>query len=96
MADLTSVSTMASYSVQGNRRVVTVHVSSAGGSTSDTVSVPHLSAITALVGASYRTTVFGSSFGVPYLTVGSSANAVQIVRSSDGIALPITFTVEGR
>lgn len=94
MADLTAVSTF-NYSLQGNRRVYSVDVGVTGASTSDTVSVP-CSAIVSIISGSYLTTVFGSSMSVPYLAIGSSANTVQILRSSDGIALPVRFTVEGR
>lgn len=99
MADLTTVSTF-NFSVQGNRRVVHVDVSSAGGTTSDTVTVPYLSAITAITGAAYRTSVWDDVASTvlvgPHLSVGSSANAVLIARSSLGMVLPIRFSVEGR
>lgn len=98
MADLTTVSTF-TMTVQGNRRVVQVDVSSAGFTTSDTVSVPHLSAISNIVSASWRTTAafdaLASTVTVgPLLFIGSSANAVTINRSSLA-ALPFRFTVEG-
>ncbi len=54
MADLTSASSFVA-TVQGNRRVVTVDVSSAGFTTSDSVTIGHLGAITAIYGGSYRT-----------------------------------------
>lgn len=99
MADLTAVSTFEA-TVQGNKRVVQVDVSSAGFTTSDTVSVPHLTAITAIRNASYRTSgawdaIASTVLVGPHLTIGSSANTVTFNRSSLA-ALPIRFTVEGR
>ena len=98
MADLTTASTF-SVSLQGNRRVVQVDVSSAGFSTSDTVSVPFLSAITNIVGSRWRTTVWDAAASTvmvpPVLQIGSSANAIAIARSSLA-AFPLTITVEGR
>lgn len=59
MGNLTTASTQSPYSVQGNRRVVLVEVGSTGGSTSDTVSVSHLSAVTAFWGARFTSAAAG-------------------------------------
>lgn len=101
MADLSSASTY-HRSVQGNRLVYDIDVSSAGGSTSDTVFTP-LTAITAGY-AYYRSTapIFGGTWtslgqiGFDQSTNADGTRNAIIRRSSDGSALPVTIHVEGR
>lgn len=94
MADLTTAAVFV-QTVQGNRRVISVEVSSAGATTSDTVSIPHLTAITVYGPAAFATTVFDVNAIGPILSSGNAANSVRIARSSLAI-FPIRFTVEGR
>lgn len=98
MADLTAVTTF-QFSVQGNRRVVYCDISSAGFTTSDTVTVPYLSAIQNIIEASFRTTVWDPAATTamvgPFVNIGSSANTMQIARSSLA-AFPCRVIVEGR
>lgn len=100
MANLTTSSTQVPYSVQGNRRVVLVDVGSTGGSTSDTVSIGHLSAVTAFWGARFTSAAAGydttHATNPPQLHIGSSANAIQVNRSSLTTGDAFSFVVEGR
>lgn len=98
MADLTATTTF-TLSVQGNRRVIQCDVSSANFTTSDTVTIPYLSAITAIIGPRYHSSVFdpiaSTAMVGPFVTVGSAANTVVIARSSLA-GLPVRFSAEGR
>lgn len=80
--------------------MILVEVGSTGGSTSDTVTINHLTAVTAMYGAqfthssgAYDTTAVANT---PQLYIGSSANNVQINRSSLTTADAFRFLVEGR
>lgn len=99
MANLTTASTQ-TVTVQGNRRVIQVDVGSTAGTTSDTVSIPQLSAITAIYGARWTTSTGAynttQATNPPQFHVGSSANNVQINRSSLTTADAFSFNVEGR
>lgn len=95
MADLTTASTF-TYSVQGNRRVITVEVGAVSGTTQDTVSIPYLSAITAMYGAQHNISTAAELNITPQLFIGSAANNVEIVRSSLTTADPFKFMAEGR
>lgn len=98
MADLSGVSTY-QVGIQGNRRIVSVDVGASGATTSDTVSIPYLSAVTNIIGGYFRigdfTTVATTVLAGPFFTIGSSANTVQIVRSSLA-AFGVHLSVEGR
>lgn len=99
MADMTAQSTFG-YTVKGNRRVVSVDVSTVGRTTSDTVSIPYLTAITNILECAYRTSVWDSiattALVGPFASIGSSANTILLAQSSLAIGVPIRFTVEGR
>jgi hypothetical protein len=81
-------------------------VSSAGGSTADTVLTPHFRTVQSVV-ATYRSTapIFGAAWtslghiGVEVTTAGGpSSNAFGIIirRSSDGLALPVHLRLVGK
>lgn len=98
MADLTTATTF-TYSVQGNQRVIICDVSSAGGTTADTVVIPHLTAIQALEGRfrggtpapTLATTAVMSTVGAIWTTARADAETMRtaIVNLAAGGGSPI-------
>lgn len=81
--------------------MIQVDVGSTAGTTSDTISISHLSAITGFIGGARYTTSTAAydttqATNPIQLAIGSSANAVQVQRSSLTTADGFQFFVEGR